>query len=888
LTSESAPLPEPLGGDVTLLLTDIETSTQLLEALGEDYPRVIVRSRQLLEKAIARHGGVVVDSQGDAFFAAFKHAGSGVHAAVDIQRSFALETWPSAASVRVRIGLHTGRPTLVDGKYFGLDVHRAARIAAAAAGGHVLLSAATRAQLHDDDVPIGVDIRDVGSHRLKDIRYPEVLFDLSIAGLPDSFGSLKLLETRPNNLPTPSTTFVGREQQVQEVCALLRRADTRLLTLTGPGGTGKTRLAVAAAGSLLNDFRNGVFLVQLAPISDSSLLPSTIVQTLGIPEFASRSPLDSCKHYLAQCETLLVLDNFEQIVGAATVLLELLHACPKVKALVTSREALNVRLEQEYLVTPLQVPDQAANVDLDSLAEIESVRLFVDRARNHDPRFSLSATNAAAVAAICARLDGLPLALELAAAQLRLFTPQALAQHLQRSMELLAGGPRDLPTHQRTLRDTIAWSYRLLNDGEQLLFRRLSVFTGGSTIDSALAVGGNGQTRAEVLDTLMCLARKSLLTQNLVAGEIRLGMLQTIQEFGRQLLDETDASAAVHKLHADHYLTVAEKMAPGVLGSDQKRFVTALLAEQDNLRAALAWAIHHEDAEMTSRLVRALLWLWIPRGQFAEGNTWTKRALDRFAPMGPVRELALLLDAAGWLAALGGDYPTALPLFEQAYQIFHALPDSKEQARAKTTLSVTCLVLEDPRGTELSDQAVAMFLSTDSQGDLGLALLSAGIKHQLSGNAALAAECYEKALETFHRIDNVFWPGQILQNLAQLRLQEGDWPRAAALAVEAFEIGREYNYPMITSLSLAVLGAIAVATGAPTLAAQFFGAVDKSLCALGVKFEPPEDAVLQMNIHRAKTLLGPQHFDPAFAEGRCWREADIVAAVQSLRLALAV
>ena len=870
---------------VTLLLTDIAGSTQLLQSFGDLYAEVVVRSRELIRAAIAQHGGTELDAQGDSFFAAFGRANDGVRAAVGIQRAFDTERWPSGASVRVRIGVHTGQPRLVGTTYFGLDVHRTARIAAAAGGGQIVLSLATRAQIGPDDLSAGIRFRDLGAHRLKDLRHPEVLFDVEIPGLPARFGPLQSLDAQPNNLPVPPTTFIGRERQVQEVRALLLRGDTRLLTLTGPGGTGKTRLALEAGRALLGAFAHGIFVVELASVADPNLFASAAVHALGVPELGSRSPLDSLTHHLAPREMLLVLDNLEQIIEVATDVLALLHHCPRLKILATSREPLNLRLEREYPVSPLQVPEGAERIDPRSLATIEAVRLFVERAQAYDPHFTLTAENASAVSAICVHLDGLPLALELAASWLRLYSPQALLDRLRHSIDLLTGGPRDLARHQQTLKDTIAWSYDLLNSSEQLLFRQLSVCVGGCTADSAVEIISGPQPSAAVVSDLRSLVRKSLLTQATVEGEARLGMLETIRQFGRQQLEATSEGPAVHQKHAEHYLLLAEAMAPALLGRQQRRFVTPLLAEQDNLRAALGWAIERRNPDIASRFLTALLWLWIPQGQFAEGRAWARKALDRFIDLDDAREVALMLEAAGWLEVLAGDYPAALPLFERSYDIFHRLPDVTDRARAKVTLGVTCLVLGDERGAALSDEAVALFRTTGDKGGTALALLSAGIKYQMCGNMGGAAAAYEEALRAFSEADNVFWPGQVLYNLAQLRLQEGDWSRAADLASEALEIAREYDYPMIRNLSLSVLGGVAHAKGMPVLAAQLFGAVDASLADLGVTLEPPDQAAMQMNVDATKAALGTDAFAAAFDEGRQWRDGAIATAAASVAAA---
>jgi predicted ATPase/class 3 adenylate cyclase len=866
---------------VTLLMADIEGSTQLLDAQEQDYPRVITRARELMDRAVARHGGSGTPAQGDGFFATFADAGGGVRAAIEIQRAFHSESWPGTSALRARIGLHTGQPVVVDSHYYGIDVNRTARISEVAAGGQVLLSASTRSQLADA-LPEGVTARDLGAYRLKDIRFPEVLFDLLIPGIPEPPPLLLgQSDARPNNLPTPPTTFVGRTRQLAEVRALLLRQDTRLLTLTGAGGTGKTRLALEVARGVLPEFMHGVFFVALAPVADAGLLAATIGQVLGVRQFASRTPMETLTHHLAQREVLLVLDNFEHIVEAATVVQQLVRDCPRLKILVTSREALAVRSERQYVVSPLELPRPGAAIA--AVEETESVRLLIDRVRDYDQSFGLTAENAGALCAICARLDGLPLALELAASRLKLHSPQSLRADLQNSLEALGDAPRDMERHQRTLSETIAWSHRLLNAEEQQLFRRLSVFHGGSTPEAAVDVCGEGVSRQDLLRLLTELLNKSLLTRASEDGEIRIGMLELIREFAGTRLRESSEQDRIRERHARHYLELAEAMAPRLVSRDQRRFVTALLNEEDNLRAVLTWALEHRDAALASRLITALLWLWIPRGQFVEGRAWTARALDTFAKEPPCRELALIFEAAGWLQALGGDYGAALPMFERSYEIFTTSADLEDRARSTITLGVSCLVTQDPRGVPLSDEALLLCGSLQNRQMAGLALLSCGAKHQFSGQDVEAASCYEQSLRAFVDADNVFWPGQILQNLAHLRLRAGDWKSAAALAAQALEIGREYDYPIITNLAIATMGAISLTKGAAARAAQFFGVVDASLASMGVTLEPPDQEPMDACMEAARSILGVDEYNKAFDEGRGWTERDVMAAVAALR-----
>jgi class 3 adenylate cyclase len=440
-------------GTVTLLFSDIEGSTRLLKQLGEHYMEALAQYRSLLRTAIHAHGGREVDTQGDSFLIVFTRASDAVPAAVEMQRAFFAHAWPNDVHMRVRIGLHTGEPQLSEEGYVGLDVHHAARIMSAGHGGQVLLSQTTR-DLVMHDLPEGVGLRDLGEHRLKDLQRACHLYQLVIAGLQDSFLPLKTLDLFPNNLPVQPNPLVGREQEMATVQRLLRRHDVRLLTLTGPGGIGKTRLALQVAADLSDLFSDGVYFVNLAPISDPVLVGPTIAQTLALKETREQPLFDLLKTSLREKQLVLLLDNFEQVVSAASLVADLLAACPKLKVIVTSRAVLHVRGEQEFAVPPLAVADPAHVPSLSALSQYEAIALFIQRAQAVRTDFQLTAANAAAVAEICARLDGLPLALELAAARIKVLPPQALLARLGQRLAVLVGGARDAPVRQQTLRNT--------------------------------------------------------------------------------------------------------------------------------------------------------------------------------------------------------------------------------------------------------------------------------------------------------------------------------------------------------------------------------------------------------------------------------------------------
>jgi predicted ATPase/class 3 adenylate cyclase len=614
-------------GTVTFLFTDIEGSTHLLDLLGDRYGESLEKHRDLLRQAFVDHGGVEVDTQGDAFFVVFRGARNAVQAAAHAQRSLAGHDWLEGLPVRVRMGLHSGEPGRISEGYFGVDVHRGARICAAAHGGQVLLSHATR-ELVGDAPGDGLALQDLGKHRLKDLTLAQRLYQLVVHGLESRFPAIMTLENRPTNLPSQPSALIGRGAELPDALLLLRRDDARLLTLTGPGGTGKTRLALQLAAESLDDFSDGCFFVTLAPISDPGLVTATIAQTLAVRERPGETLDETLADYLRDRQLLLLLDNFEQVLAGAPAVSALLGAAPRLKVLVTSRAPLRISGEHELAVPPLRLPDLLELPELDALTQYEAVELFVERAVAVKADFALTNQNAPAVAEICVCLDGLPLAIELAAARVRALPPSTLLERLGHRFDFLTSGLVDAPARQQTLRAAIDWSYALLDEPEQRLFGQLSVFLRSWDLEGAEAVADPG---VSAIDVLASLVENSLVRPiEDPEGGARYFMLETIREYASERLAASPDEHAVRRRHAEYVLLLAERADAVLTGQDfsfpgepEARFQEEL----PNIRAALEWATAR-DPSFALRLAGLGAWAWVVRGMTAEAQVWLSRALE--------------------------------------------------------------------------------------------------------------------------------------------------------------------------------------------------------------------------------------------------------------------
>ena len=811
-------------GTITFLFTDIEGSTRLMQELGDLYLQAQTDHHEILRAAFRSGEGRELRTEGDSFFCVFQSALDACRAAAQAQRGFATHTWPGGKAVRVRIGLHTGEAPLVGNEYIGLDVHHAARVEAAAHGGQVLLSEATGA-LVESSLPPGLTLRDLGVHRLKDLARPERLYQLVIDGVPDRFPALRTLDSTPNNLPAQLTSFVGREEQIAEIKRLLGRA--RLLTLTGPGGTGKTRLALQIAAETMADYRDGCFFVDLAPITDPALVPTVIAQALGVPEAPGMSIMEGLQAHLHERELLLVVDNFEQVAIAAPVLEQLLTGARRVKALVTSRVVLSLRGEHEYSVPPLQPPDPDQKPDPADLNRYEAVRLFVERALAVQPRFRLTAQNAQAVAEITARLDGLPLAIELAATRTKVMPPEQLLARLQQSLTLLMSGARTLPERQRTLRGAIAWSYDLLTEAERSLFKRLSVFSGGWTLEAAERVAQPEGLGLDALEGLSSLVDKSLVRADEHSGRARFSMLETIREFGQSQLSAAGELELARRRHGEYFLELAAAAEPHLTGVDQGEWLGELERDHGNLRGALRWAVDTGQAQLAQEGAGALWRFWHQRGHLAEGRRWLDEVLALPSGQQPTAARAKALTGAGGIAWWQTDHAAARAFYDEALAVERQVGEPARIAEALYNDAFALGAAGDLQAANrLFEECLDLYRQVGNEHGVARALVMLILPDAQAAKWDSVIARIEEAVSIWRRVGERLQLAFDLIWLAFACGRAGRWQDAHEAAVEALLIFHEADNATGIALAFRDLAFLAVWVGRPHDALRFAGAAD--------------------------------------------------------------
>ena len=795
-------------GTVTFLFTDVEGSTRLLSELGERYADVLAEHRQVLRAAFDRNSGVEVDTQGDAFFAAFARASDAVAAASDANAALA------AGRVQVRMGIHTGEPIVTEEGYIGIDVHRAARVCAAGHGGQVLLTETTRNLLGE------LELRDLGAHRLRDLSEPQHLYQLGSAEFPP----LKTLDA--TNLPIAASALLDREEEVRELVSLISNG-TRLVTVTGPGGTGKTRLGLQVAAELVGAIADGVFWVPLSELSDAELVVPTVAQTLGSTGEITAS--------IRGREALLLLDNAEHLLAAAEPLAELLAVAPRLRLLVTSRAPLRVSGEREYPLEPLP--------------EAHAVMLFVERAQAIGQEVQPDET----VAAICRRLDGLPLAVELAAARTKLLDPATLLHRLERALPILTGGPRDAPERQRTLRSAIEWSYELLEDRPRTIFRRLAVFVGGCSLEAAEEV-----CEAD-LDLLAALVDLSLLKP---VGTGRFLMLETIREYAHEQLDASGEAGELREKHALFYAELAERARVELGGNARALWESRLETELPNIRAALTWAAERRP-EVLRRFVRALRIFWNTHGYLREGRTWLERALETGVEG---LERAEILGGLGWICQAMGDGEGAAAAAEERLELARAANDAKNLTGA---LGLQAVLAEErgelERAERLHEECIAISRADGRRperqaGDYAEFLLR-------QRRHAEAAELFEDCLSAARQHQDTFLVGRYTADVGALEMMEGRpaeaLPRLSEGVRILYGLGERYG----TVYCLPLLAEAYAALGDSERGAKLLGAADSQLEDTGLALWAEGARRRELTVAVLRDALGQERYAELWAEG---------------------
>jgi len=855
-------------GTVTFLFTDVEGSTNLWERYPLAMQAAIARHDEILREVMDASDGFVFKTVGDAFCVAFSSAPYALEAALAAQRALLSEEWEKTGPLRVRMALHTGSADERGGDYFGPPLNRVARLLSAGHGGQVLLSSATQ-ELVRDALPEGTKLRDLGKRRLKDLFRPERVFQAVTPGIPSSFPPLKTLDARINNLPAQPTPLVGRERELREVCGLLSEKEVRLLTLTGPGGIGKTRLGLQVAAELLNEFEDGVFFVALAPITDPALVASAIAEALGVVEAGDQPLEEGLKGYLHGKELLLLLDNFEQVLGGAPLVGELLSACPKLKVLATSRSVLKVYGEQEYPVSPLELPRPGGLLPIDRLSQYEAVRLFIERAKAAKPDFSVTDENAPAVAEICMRLDGLPLAIELAAARKKLLTPSAMLQRLGSRLKLLGGGSRDLPERQRTLRGTIEWSFALLEEGEQVLFARLAVFSGGRTLEAIEAVcDAEGDLPMDALEGVSSLLDKSLLRQEEgPEGEPRFVMLETIHEYARERLEASGEAEETSRLHAEYFLALTEAAEPELSGADQLACLERLEAEHDNMRAALTWSLEKEP-ETALRLAVALARFWEMRARFLEGSRWLEAAL-RQSDRADFGTRAKLLSQAGTFAFYRTDFEHAIVLHGEALELYRQVGDDNGVAFALMCLGAQHMEKGDhERAAPFLEEALALSRRIGDKRNTAATLHNLGEVERQRGNYERAKALGTESIGLWREIKDDYNLSMVVGWVGLLEVWSGDQPDLAeGFLNEALALERELGYWAYAAYCLEAFAGLAEARGQDARAARLWGAAEALRTDIGAPLPLDARRLYKPSMAAARALLGEAEWEEAFAQG---------------------
>jgi predicted ATPase/class 3 adenylate cyclase len=882
LPQAPAPADALARGTVTFMLTDVEDSTRLLAQHRREAGRALRRHEELIATAVpARRGAVLQErGEGDSSLALFARATDALACALEVQRAMEGEDWPGGLQIRVRVALHAGEADPQESEWRGIAVNRCARIRALAHGGQVLVSGAVR-ELAGDHLPAGASLRDLGLHRLRDLERPEHLFQLAHPDLPRDFPPLRSAAPRRHNLPLQLTSFVGRDRELDELAALLGRA--RLVTLTGAGGSGKTRLAIEVAARQAQRTRDGTWLVDLAPVFDTQLVLKAVARVLGVRERPHSDLLDDLIERLRESELLLVLDNCEHLADSCAQLAEaLLRACPEIHLLTTSREPLGVPGERVFRTGSLAVP--AADDAADAIGRAEAVILFGDRAAAALGSFELTPDTAPVVAHLCRRLDGLPLAIELAAARTASLSLDDLASHLDDCFALLTGGARTALPRQRTLEATVAWSYDLLGERQRGLFKWLSVFAGGWTLDAAETVcAAVGNSARQVADDLAALVDKSLVVRDAPeGGRTRYRLLETLRQYGRNKLSETSEAAAVGDPHLDWVVALAEEAERHLDGLEQAAWLDVLERELDNFRAALEWAITSRNAEAGLRVASITIGgMWVWRGHVPEGQRWIQRLLATPAEVAvSVRAKGLL--AAGRVDFQAGRWARGAQLCTQSRELYREAGEPAGEARALLWLAFNRWGIEESQ--EIADAfaaAIDAARRADRPLETAIALGFSGMWWALR-DVDRAHELVEEAGALIERAESPNWLAHSYELRALVAYLQRDVERARELLSNALPIYLQIGNRGCSTHCLESTAAVAAAAGRPELGAELLGAAERMRELLGVAPPPYERIVRERGVSAVKAALDTETAATAWKRGRELGFEDAMARARAL------
>ncbi|MEO7741659.1 MAG: tetratricopeptide repeat protein [Usitatibacter sp.] len=848
----------------TFLFTDIEGSTRLWEQEPVRMRPALARHDAIARSAVESNRGRVVKTTGDGLHAAFADPLDALRAALALQRALHAAQPELGIALPVRCGLHAGPSESRDSDFYGGVVNRAARVMSAAHGGQMLVSRAV-AEMVSNRLPADVGLRDLGDVRLRDLASPERLFQVVCAGLRADFPALRSLEQTPNNLPHALTAFIGRERALAETARLI--ASHRLVTVVGMGGLGKTRLALHAAAGVLDDFSDGVWLVELAAIQDARRVSQAVASALGVREEAGSTLEEALLRYAKGRRALIVLDNCEHLLGeCAQLARRILNAGEGIRILASSREPLKVAGEAVYQLAGLEVPGPRQAVDPQAAARTESVRLFLDRAASAAPRLAFTPEQASVVAAICHRLEGIPLAIELAAARVRTLSLQQIALRLDDRFRLLAAGDPSVPQKQRTLRALIDWSHDLLGEPERALFASLAVFAEGWTLEACESVCERGDG-GEIVDDLARLVEKSLVAMD--PGGERYRMLETMREYAREKLAASGAGAAVRERHFAYYLAFAEKAKAGLTGPDQAAWLATLDRERENILLAHAHALQHaESAEPGLRLANAVKLYWANRGLLELGHRVVREALGRTAATDRTFLRCRGLYEAGQLSSYMGRYGEARHDLEESLAIARELQDERAISIVLPPLGMAALGQGD---LEAARGYLAEGLEGAERGGNSRALAAASMElgqlERVEGNAERAQALYDRALRIAEEIDDRETVAIARLNMAMLRITQGNLTAARTLLAQGLDIAAEVGSRRMVQCALEIAAGLAASQGEWRRAARLFGAASSLARSTGLHREPADEAFLRPLVELARQAPGAR-FEADESDGR--------------------